>query len=188
MEQEDEVTRQTEEDVLELLRSRGPTKSPEILRELPHIESQKQLSNTLYSLRVKRKIAGATTGEWALADPASGVLPAKVMAQLDAAKKRAAPPKAKKKRKARAARKKRTRVALTYRSPAEQRKYAGSPFAPPEPFDPAIEARLVKAEKDTQQAIDDYVASVCNPKILSPLRASRDSARKALENYRSRGA
>ncbi len=50
----------------------------------------------------------------------------------------------------------------------------------PDPARRAIESALDQA----QAALDAYVISVCDPEILGPLQAMRDTARLALENYR----
>lgn len=47
----------------------------------------------------------------------------------------------------------------------------------------AVEAILRKAVDDAQAAVDNYVAEVCNPKVLGPLRAHRDGARAALREH-----
>lgn len=41
-------------------------------------------------------------------------------------------------------------------------------------------ALLEKAAADTQDALDEYLASIADPKILKPLRAARDATRAAL--------
>lgn len=47
-----------------------------------------------------------------------------------------------------------------------------------------VEKILRKAADDAQAAIDEYVSSLGDPGILGPLRAARDQARLALDNYR----
>lgn len=46
------------------------------------------------------------------------------------------------------------------------------------------EAVLEQGAARAQAALDDYLASVADPKVVAPLKAARDLARQALDNYR----
>lgn len=54
----------------------------------------------------------------------------------------------------------------------------------PSPAPAAVEAILIEAAARAQTALDEYLASVGDPNVYGPLKASRDQARLALENYR----
>lgn len=47
----------------------------------------------------------------------------------------------------------------------------------------AVAEALARALTAAQEALDDYVASVCDPAVLKPLRETRDAARRACEAF-----
>lgn len=61
-----------------------------------------------------------------------------------------------------------------------------SPLVPPSPHqhNPRLVEILQRALDEAQASLDEYIASVCDSSILGPLKAMRDHARQALENFR----
>lgn len=164
MQMEDEVTAHVEEEVLAVLKRRGPTARAALLAELPHIENTQQLSNSLHSLKRKGEIARNDNGEWAL----SGT-PARARRHTrprPGAEKNAPRNDRPERRDAR----------------AKAKRSAGKGKHTRRNAEPAlVRAALEQAHRDAQDALDRYVAAVCDPKILAPLREARDAARRALE-------
>lgn len=54
---------------------------------------------------------------------------------------------------------------------------------------PATDARAVLEANanGTQAALDEYLATVANPRVLGPLRVARDGAREALAAFNKHG-
>lgn len=50
----------------------------------------------------------------------------------------------------------------------------------------AFATRLEHLEREAQDALDDYLFSLANPAILTPLRAARDAAREARAQWQAK--
>lgn len=47
-----------------------------------------------------------------------------------------------------------------------------------------VELLLQRNATTAQENLDEYVAAVCDPKVLAPLKHARNAARAALDEYR----
>lgn len=154
IEEGDDVRGEGRREVVGILQKHGPLNHDELIEKCELIEDSKQLSNVLYSLRIGKQIVKLDDGRWSLAG-------AKVSAVAESGRD--------------IARKVAEKIAAQRRDPSP----------PPAPAgDDALQKVLEKAVEDAQAAIDEYVAHIGDRQILDPLRAARDQARLALENYR----
>lgn len=63
----------------------------------------------------------------------------------------------------------------------------GSSDTPPLPGpDAGLLGLLTRAARNAQDALDDYLAMIADPRILEPLRAARDQSRAALQAFEGR--
>lgn len=149
------------DEILELLK-KGPMTRDELRQAAKSCPDPKQVSNALFHLRVGGHVRKLDGKMWAIGDAAGA---------------EGKPPSEGR--------------AIAKRLATGNGRSTDLDFTPPEGVpvfkfrDPdAVEQILQKAADDAQAAIDEYVSRLGDPGILGPLRAARDQARLALENYR----
>lgn len=136
------------------LLKKGPMTRDELRQKAKSCPDPKQVSNALFNLRVGGQVQKMGNQTWAIADAAGAT--------------EKAPSKVR---------------AIADRITCDVSPLAGAAALKFRDTD-AVEQILRKAADDAQAAIDEYVSRLGDPGILGPLRAARDQARLALENYR----
>lgn len=158
-EETDPVAGANQTEIIELLTQHGPLTRDELLDKAKNIEDGKALSNALYLLvHTKRQVVKRADGNYALAGDDSTPPPARKIAE---------------------------RIVATRRG--RRGRDEGGPTAEPvvnATGNGKLGAILEKAVEDAQAALDDYLCSLADPEIVTPLREMRDQARRALDHYR----
>lgn len=147
------------DEILELLR-KGPMTRDELRQAAKSCPDPKQVSNALFQLRVGGHVQKMGDHKWAITDGAGAKekAPSKVRAMTDL-------------------------IARADRIAQRPTTAAATP-TPAAAGTGSLDQILEKAVEDAQGALDAYVSSLGDPEILRPLRAMRDHARTALDNYR----
>ncbi len=152
---------------------RGPKSPEQLLKAIDEIENEKQLANCLYNLRKAGEVRRLDDGRYELGFEKGFAVTRSTVGAHETPRKprdpivdemRAAPAFAP--------------VAKVPAAPA-QSAAATKPDPALREYRDDLEAAAVK----TQDALDEYLASVADPKILKPLRAARDATRAALKAF-----
>ena len=160
--------------VLEHL-ARKPMTTAQLLEAIPEIENKKQLANCLHRLRCAGDVARLGDGHYATTGTPT-----------DRAPPPPAPPPPPSRRRAAAddddsfdapANFAALRAHLAQLNDFKQAERTRERVASD---DDTVRTILERAVADSQQALDEYVTAVADPRILGPLRNARDEARAAL--------
>ncbi len=139
---------------------RAPKSLEQLHAAIDEIENEKQLANCLYNLRKAGEVRKCDDGRYELGKEKNG------STTRDPIKAAAA------------------KYLVDHKN--AERFNAAQPANPLRQMAPEIREQrdmLEKAALETQDALDAYLASVADPKILKPLRAARDATRAAVKAF-----
>lgn len=191
--EDDPVRGANQNEIVQLLTAHKRLTRDELLDKAENIVDAKALSNALYLLKGKKIIRQAGDGSYELTDQSSAPERGKHSPKGEGATALASgtdhgrPPSTKATDPNATAKGRRGNGA----APSQPRRgdltaWLTSPLVPPppHPHNPRLVEILQRALDEAQASLDEYIASVCDSSILGPLKAMRDHARQALENFR----
>ncbi len=148
----------------------GKKTAKELYANLKDAENEKQVSNALYQMRKAGQVERDEDGRYTLAGKTIA------MGKMSTANK-------KKLKNAVASLARTLDAADRTVSPLNARLGANQKNTPP---DLVLRSTLENSITQTQNALDDYLASLADQTVLIPLRAARDAARAALTAFDSK--
>lgn len=157
---------------------RGPKSPEQLLKAIDEIENEKQLANCLYNLRKAGEVRRLDDGRYELGKEA-GFAATRAKAAAKSRDPVPAAPAAKNLAD-------HEQAELTHATVRAAGLLIARGAADPRKLPPEIReqrAALEEAAVKTQDALDDYLASVADPKILKPLRDARDATRASLKVF-----